>query len=366
MKRIVFLLSIVISLIPSLSFAQGLFGPEWTFTNEEIVAAFSAGSENRDEFYIEKWIEKIREKCPSCEISEISMSRSRISFGETFWFEIGVDPAVLEVTAKPMTLEEVKANESLIQSLVFDSAFEVGLTPHRRLGGGHIHLDIETHFNHNELVFRNFVVDLFNSPELFMGALSHDYLNAPPTEVLERVVSDAIAAALFELDLGVINLEELTDRILDAYKKGNRMSDFAKYHAVNLSHTRTLEIRGFRPQTSARHYIADLEILDRRIRLLENLTYPLKYTPKDYSNSFSYEVSANLHTYTTHLEPEVILKSFAEYLAEIGLKLSDYAEWLADERLEVAAATMFENESQSLPGQRHRPDSCKMIFFRKN
>jgi hypothetical protein len=44
--------------------------------------------------------------------------------------------------------------------------------------------EFDSHFHGDALLFRNFIVDLFNRPLLFLGGLSLDLLNAPPLAIL--------------------------------------------------------------------------------------------------------------------------------------------------------------------------------------
>ena len=100
----------------------------------------------------------------------------------------------------PHSIKEFEKNKKLFQKLVFDTAKKIDLKPHYRIGGGHIHLDKETHFKGNDLLLRNFIVDTMNHPELFMGALSHDYLNASPLAILHRTSRERFIKILEEYD----------------------------------------------------------------------------------------------------------------------------------------------------------------------
>ena len=44
--------------------------------------------------------------------------------------------------------------------------------------------EFDSHFHGDAQLFRNFIVDLFNRPLLFLGGLSLDLLNAPPLAIL--------------------------------------------------------------------------------------------------------------------------------------------------------------------------------------
>ena len=315
---------------------EGRFGPEWTFIDREIV-------ENSSESHLSKanlaslqkrWIEAIKKECPSCIIKRhkplyfLSFITKRHDIyldqkQQRPFFSIDSDVLVLEVNAPPHSIKEFEKNKALFQKLVFDAAKKVGLEPHYRIGGGHIHLDKETHFKGNGLLLRNFIVDTMNHPELFMGALSHDYLNASPLAILHRTSREKFIKILEECDKKS-NIKDFLVKI--HYQIYNNIYGLAKefserdrkikltdskYQVLNFLHKDTIEVRGFQPQKSADHYLLMLKLLEGRLRYLSQFDTPIAYKEKDYEKDFSVKVSgmygSQIHKYETYVPVHKIL-----------------------------------------------------------
>ncbi|CAF1366082.1 unnamed protein product [Didymodactylos carnosus] len=185
-----------------LSSTNGLFGLELTFTNDKLIELARNEREMDYKLYstdlLEKWIEQIRHQWPCVQIGQLdkdSYGYSKVTLAYlscNIEFYLHSDDWVFEIGATPMTSAIVEKNLLLIQQTIFDTASAIGLKPHRRIGGGHFHLDKETHFGKdNSVLFRNFLVDLMNRPELFLGGLSLDLLNAPPLAILSKEQQEA-------------------------------------------------------------------------------------------------------------------------------------------------------------------------------
>lgn len=81
--------------------AQGLFGPEWTFTNAAFIREQTSTSpikfKNR---WIKKMLQRIRNKCSACRVVGHRV------YLKDIWFQVGTDPFVIEVTASPLSEED--------------------------------------------------------------------------------------------------------------------------------------------------------------------------------------------------------------------------------------------------------------------
>lgn len=310
---------------------QAWFGAEWTFTNDNIIndARSIGGSDDRD-FLREKWLEKIKEKCAKCMVDQYT-----VTLPNGHWFRIHRDPWVLEVNASPMTLADIRENKAIFQALVWDTAEEVGLKPHYRVGGGHIHLDLEGHFQQNHNLFRNFIVDLANHPELFMGLFSLDYLNAPPLALLGRESIDQFSETLNQFDNDRMSLTEFTVAISKAYQLSRNFGTSgvrdSKYQAVNFNHSQTLELRGFRPQVSMEHFELIAEILTQRLEVLKKIDGLIFYNPKDYFDRVSTTIKDYMEHYETNLAPDEILDVLIKYLSSTGIDPLRYAPYVTEE-----------------------------------
>ncbi|HWU43276.1 MAG TPA: hypothetical protein VN132_07560 [Bdellovibrio sp.] len=266
-----------------------------------------------------------------------------VTYSGDRWFTVVSDPWVLEVKGIPSTSQELMSDADILQSLVFDTAREIGLQPHSRIGGGHIHLDIETFFGEDKLLLRNFLVDLANHPELFLGALGFDLLNAPPIALLSATQREAFAEVIREFDEGKLGMVGIRKAIIRRVYNSTFYPQYAhqrsyseKYQAVNLSHEKTIELRGLRPEKSLRHHLLILQLFEKRIEYLKRLDKPIAYNNKDYSNLFEGHTERALDTFTSHIKPEIIENAFRSYVLETELNWNDYRELLIHDGQEIS------------------------------
>ena len=311
--------------------STGLVGPEWTFSNPQIINADRAGvyesqaSEDLTDHTIARWLALIQQQCPKCVIHD-----RQVHLGG-YWFQFDVDPMVIEITAMPTTTSDLREprRHAQLQQLIWNTGHQIGLAPQERIGGGHLHLDIDTHFHGDAFLFRNFIVDLANRPELFLGGLGLDLLNAPPLAALGPESIDAFEKVISDFDQHPTDIATLRRRIrTEVYRHTPVMGRGAKtekFQAVNLSHGETIEIRGLRPQTSLAHFIRIAELFEARIEKLEKLTHPIRFEKRDLSRSFIVREDRDIHTYEVLLDPEHVHKSTIEFILASGLNPQDYA-----------------------------------------
>ena len=333
---------------------EAWFGAEWTFTNQSTIDSFAKGDKFDDRLELrDKWIDKIMQKCPNCQTNG-----SKVILPDGLWFEITKDLWVLEVNAKPMTLAEIRKYKDILQALVWDCASEVGLTPHYRVGGGHIHLDIKGHFKNNHTLFRNFIVDIFNHPELFMGAFSLDYLNAPPFALLGENAIQSFARALDRYDRGEMSFNLWLSAILKSYRLSEdfgttRIGDI-KFHVLNFDHSETLEIRGFRPQVSAEHFLLLAEILSSRIKILESHDGYVPFNPKNYFEKVATVSFGGMELYRTQVDPQLVVKTLTSYLHSAGVDPLSYATYVTEElknKIDVSTEELMAEELRAYSQQ---------------
>jgi hypothetical protein len=329
------------SLKPALHYASGCvkkmsdpihFGSEFTFANADTLAdgkrlgdEESASPANTTA--MERWKEWVKTHCEDCTITKgIDREKNpfyRITHSNGFWFQIALDPWVVETQMKPMTAEEYRHHYELIQYLVFQGAKEsAGLTPHDIIGGGHIHLDLETTFKGDLHLFKNFFIDYQNHPELAVGVFGDHSDNAPPLAVqtqkqrdtLLRLVEDRTTSSQAIEDFAK-NIEEQVYTETFYYKFGPK-----KYQAINLNRTanlnipssdRTVEIRSFAPQKDLNEFLLILELLEGRLAYVRKFDGLIPYA----------------HTATIKadpvediiLEPQRVVDQFHDYVTQAGL-----------------------------------------------
>jgi len=330
-------------------------GFEWTFTNMELVEAarpqvyrpsaetpttadrvfettVQAIRQNPWTQAIESWKAEIKKLCPQCEIKN-----NTVTTPEGFWFRITLDGPVLEVLTEPMTLEQVNERSARLEQLIWGAAKKVGLRADKRLGGGHVHLDIESHFGGDRMLFRNFVVDLMNRPELFMGGFGLNYFNPPLSFYGEEAIKKfKKIVSKFDKDPNVsieIFMEQMND-FFESLQHPILPTPYAKYQALNFKHFLkygTLEIRGIRPHVSAEHAQKTVQILQSRIQVLKQKGKLLKVKVPDYSHVYYVKRVQAYRHFLHDLSPKKIMKSMQKYAKAAGLPRNFYDAFVTEE-----------------------------------
>ncbi len=338
----------IFALATCLAQAAGRSGPEWTFTNNALIElgrirdtmSLPNSSEGHDQYQrkmLSLWAREIKLACPQCTIKKagsfFSIDQLHIQVSENVWLEINRDPWVLEVTASAMDKDTFSKHSDLLQKLIWDSAKKIGINPHARVGGGHIHLEIKSFFGNDRNLFRNFLVDLANHPELFLGALGFDLLNAPPIAILFGKQKQNFEKILAEFDKGAMSINELMAKInsevysetfYDPYP--HQQHNPEKYQAVNLLHDETIELRGLNPQESARIHLLLLQLFESRIEYLKKQAGLIAYNKKDYS-SFVHSFSVRkMEFHSSNIDRSIIEQKARSYIEESGLKWIDYSD----------------------------------------
>lgn len=336
--------------LPSIAFGaeEGRSGPEWTFTNDQLIEwgrqreqnRVSEGAQKHDALQKEllaKWADLLIERCHHCKIHHDDYA-VKVEYAPDSWFKIAKDLWVLEVTASPLTLTGLKQHRQILQKLIWNTAKDLNLKPHSRIGGGHIHLEIATFFNGDRLLFRNFIVDLANHPALFLGGIGFDLLNAPPIAVLSKEQRDTFALLIEQFDRGQMSIEEFKKNMNDQVYTKTFYPQYAhqrhfpdKYQAVNLSHGQTVELRGIKPELSADDHIKLVTLLQKRIEYLRQFTTPIPYDNKDYSARVTSTTERSLEHHTTDLPAQAIQDEVQRYVEESQLKWTDYSDLMTDE-----------------------------------
>lgn len=289
------------------------YGPEFSFTNQKILASMSTVNDYNNPVNHEvlaKWREIFVELCEpdKCIVTNSSDKHGKaykVLFPDGWWFQAGSDTGCLEVQTKPLTLEGFLAKKEILEKFIFDSGKKLNLIPHERIGGGHLNIDLATAFpNNNARLFRNFIVDQANHPELIWGIFGNHLGNSPPISALEPHLHDAFKSVIEEFDAnGVLNSEaairdlgaEVERRVYvsNPFWLANEKKIWSPSYYQHLSfrstkvHTpveqRRLELRGFRPQQSVKEFLLEMEFFDARLSYLNNLEQDLEVSiPRKY------------------------------------------------------------------------------------
>jgi hypothetical protein len=237
----------------------------------------------------------LKNRCRTCIFeavpSKLGLTALKVTFPElnNYWVVLNVDPGTVEIQGKPLTIDEYKSFKDSIQYYVFDTAKSAKLTPRWDLASaGHIHLDIASTFNKDRILFRNFIVDYFNNPQLASGILENDHGNAPPLRALTGKQIEAMQRILADFDNSQMTIQEFAQRIINEVQDYNPRgwTPTAKFQALNLlrivdpnlpEHERTLEIRALRAQRNMEEYILTLELFQTRLDFLEKQKGPIPF-----------------------------------------------------------------------------------------
>ncbi|CAF1123138.1 unnamed protein product [Didymodactylos carnosus] len=323
------------------SSSNSLFGIELTFTNDTLIEL--ARSENETDYktystnLLNEWIEQVRLQYPFVHIGEFEKDSYgyvkvtlTLSSCDVILY-LHSDDWVFEVGSSPMTSLALSKNLSTIQQILFDTAVIIGLKPHDRIGGGHIHLDKQTNFGNDSILFRNFLVDLMNRPELFLGGLALDLLNAPPLAILSKEQQEIFGEIIDEFDKSQLTIDALCEVInRRVYYKSyisstaSEMNSYnqhqSKYHAINLLHEQTIEIRGIHPQQSAQQLLCLMKLWEGRIEKLKHINKLILFEQKNLTDQVSWTVDRNIETYQVNIDPNIIEQCLADYIKDAGLQ----------------------------------------------
>lgn len=289
---------------------EPMFGPEFTFTNDELINASNRigtnwidTPENRKVQLA--WRDLMEKRCAenkTCSVIERRNSHGlkvfQITYTDGFHYTVSLDPHVVELQMKPMTIPETVANRDRIQRDIFEVAQELGLSAHDYYGGGSIHIDKKSGFENDPMLFLDFFIDYSNHYTLSTRCMGQYFDNAPPVlglpeknvAKLRQIIASARAKHAAKEAVRVSTQEDETsgksapsigqiaEQIRTQVYSTTYYSQFRptqKYQALNLDKMRfqdekhhTVEVRGIRAQRSADEYINMMRIFRARINFL--------------------------------------------------------------------------------------------------
>lgn len=273
---------------PKTGEGEPLYGMELTLTSEKMKeegrnAGGSTIDTDANELAQKKLIEKIAETCDGCELSykkdKYGIRIGRLTYPDGYYFDVTLDPWVVEVTGKPIKASDLIEVSNRIQRDIYDNARILGYQPSAGAGGGHVHFGQRGLFGTDAFLFRDFMVDIYNHSELGSGILNFDHANSPPIHVLPEKSHRAFYRVIDEFDAKPGSLKGLATAIYNKVHKKTVMnwSPATKYHGVNLSRLvekmpydqRTVELRFIRPQQSGAQFKLIAELITKRIEYLK-------------------------------------------------------------------------------------------------
>lgn len=329
--------SACVDIILKSNFPQATFGPEFEFRSWALVAEIPglvlgysktkmldsktpASVAAQQDFATEVFM-NCRKRGDCTILSENGAIVVRYTDG--WWFQISLDPGVVEVQAKPATLDEYLHMENRIQEDIFDAAKRAGLKPPsfgNITSGGHINIGAMNTFAENSLLLRNFIVDFANHSELASGILLYDNYNAPAFN-RKKDLRMKLSEVLAEYDRSLSQGEQWsTDRLVEEID--NRVYGLLfgskKYVALSLKEmlhpnpeARRIEIRSLRAQKNMKDYLKLIKLFQERINYLGTVKEPIPYLNTDPIR-----------------DPYLAVENFYRYVTESKLAYSDYVSFL--------------------------------------
>lgn len=222
----------------------------------------------------------------------IKLPQWKVVFPDGFSWVIHEDPKVLEVNSKPITLKQMKKGviHKRLQD-IFSLLKKNGLTPHERIGGGHIHIGLKEAFGNDRKAFRNYVVHYLNSAVARLG-FTYNLQYSPPLAALDSKQHENFQKLLDDFDRDEeMTIEDFAERVnkdvyYKTYETGKDWNKPSKYHALNFTritnpaipaHAITIEMRDFRPEQNLDNLIFDAEYLQRMVKKSKHCNKALAY-----------------------------------------------------------------------------------------
>lgn len=351
-----------------------IFGPEWTFTNDKLIAADTSEDSNRP--YVLKLREKVQlhfakycqtsGKCKYLTDGGSEEFQILTPFGT--YLTLGTDPGVFEVQSEPRSLEQWRAESAYYQEVIFDNFKKIGLKPHLREGAGHLNIGIQ-YFEKNPKLLRNFIVDFYNHPGVGVvlnSLTANQFDSAYLDQWFERNHTGATSLSVYQSFENFYQMALDKLGVLDA-KKNYALSDVreavllytipkwvalglrgtgSRFEATVINGRSRIEIRALRPQASMADFVRVIEIFEARVKFLSRVDRPLAL-----------------------LRPEPIedgwkaLGQFADYLAEAGLNWQNYKTLMPQEWRELPEGNFIRKIQNKNATAKSKMRSCRGFIF---
>lgn len=344
---------VLLALFTSSCFALGplLFGPEFTFdihSRQQMRSVKALLSRMRRHL--------IQGQAPGARFQDRRLSKRRVRFtSPNGWsYIVATDPSVIEIQMTPTTVEVFRHFKADMQDAIFASASNERMFPSDFRGGGHINISMSA-FEGNLLLLRNFLVDLYNHNELFMGVFGYDTHNALPLSLYQSERRAEVQHILETFDPNEATLNDLPIALARAQQ--NVVEPFLlkwrteptpriKAFAVNYNHVddtiaSRIEVRAVRPQASMDVWVRQISLFQSRLKYLETLTEPIPFKERVAVQEIDF-VNAR-HEINPPVDPQEALRSFYIYVTEAGEKWKDHTDYLWPDWVRGGEVEKFEN-----------------------
>lgn len=208
-----------------------------------------------------------------------------------FNFIFNRDDKVAEINSLPLSVAE---NYNLLPQFkaLYKSGRYLNISPHAKIGGGHIHFGLESTFGNDAILFRNFIADSWNNESLFMGILGNKKKNGPHplhyenskkwVENINTVFSGFdkssekdIKQLAFDISMNVyiennFDPENIGNNTYYQVISFKRILDPYTPHLHFPTNEQTIEIRGLDPQQTYQEFYLLSKLFTSRIEYLKN------------------------------------------------------------------------------------------------
>lgn len=326
------------------------FGPEFEFGSRQLsgwyalkdffYGRFGNGFKLTRELQVRRqMLDEVLRLCNGCTQTQVPSKREyiddiRITWPDGKWIQLTVDPQVIEVTMMPMTLEELRANAEEMQRSIFQAAKNVGLAPYGsnnffNRSAGHFNIGAHSSFADGRELLA-FMADYANFPELSLGVLGRDPMNASSLSEGPQKLRDFFASVIKDVnkltryridtphDYPTGKLWQYFMKNWKHFRWFGRLLDFPNYHNQALSIEgmqdsflrQRIELRAVRMQESFEDFVRLAELMQARIEFVNKR---VKSHPILYENSSR-----------TRFSPTQLVSRFYVYVAETGLDFERY------------------------------------------
>lgn len=362
------------------------YGAEFTFTSFDLAFAKSAEhgrahtvSTSENDRALEEMRKTVASLCAhrsgaeKCRIEFIKDPRGlpsyRVIYPDGWWWQMALDPGVIEVQTKPSTANELRSLKERMRQDIFATAAKTqllkskadprpGLIPIPQIGGGHIHIGNDSAFGNDAKLFRNFLVDYANHAGLAMGALGNDDINAKAFAHLKPEQRAGFEQAIREFDEGKIKtIKQLASAIetysyslgCDLEKNPNKYHAACVQRATNSKmkpHEKTTEIRALRAQRNVDEFLREVELFDARIQMLKNVEEPIPL----------------VNQAAADMDPSKIVSHFYSYITGAGLDPDKYASLLPKDLKHIYEGGEFSPQLLVKNQVRGAPNACQIAI----
>lgn len=306
-----------------LNFTSDILRKAWQKQENQLDTWNETGLEVQERFRNE-----VVKRCPDCQIQTLKdrygIRKFRVTVPNTqgWYFEITLDPAVVEITSKPIQGVDKVAKQ--IDQLIFDVAKAISLRPGRISNLNH---GVKESFGENTLLFKNYAVDFFNHVGISTGETfgAKDEANAPHPERLYPKQRRSLKRLLENFDASHHTIQEFSQQaVKEAFYNSPTYGGIdgepgEKYHAYNISSAARegeswprVETRPVPMQTNAREIELWDQLFAARIKFLEGKTRPIPY------------IADQRYHRTPPLSAFEMVQEFHQYVTECGLGWGDY------------------------------------------